>query len=345
MNDFKRDSSELNLCSDIKAGLTLIVVFYHSIVFYSGNWFTKDPPIVNNAISDFASWLNSFHIYAFTLISGYLFFYTAFEREKNSIRGGIRLFLVRKIKRLIVPYYFVMLIWVLPVQLCFFKYNFFEIASKYILGSNPNQLWFLWMIFWQNLIFYYIGPHIKENNAVGLFISIGLFFMGYLFNSFMPNYFQIVKSTLFVPFFYLGFLLRKYSGSRKENTENIFGVAAMAINVFLFAILKNVTNRYLFLLVEFVCHLSGAYGGFIIIGKIIRHIRDQKIASHLREKSMGIYLFHQQLVYFAIKIIPYLSNPYLNSICNFAISLCGSYFILFILYKWRPTRILLGEKS
>lgn len=76
---------ELNNCTAIKAILMLIIVIYHSMrVYAEGTWGPyapmQDAPILGY-ISD---WLNSFHVYAFTLISGYIFSFIKYER------GGIR---------------------------------------------------------------------------------------------------------------------------------------------------------------------------------------------------------------------------------------------------------------
>lgn len=61
-------------CYFIKTILMLLVVLYHSIVF-CGNWFhVKEVIYPSQPLAVLAQWLNSFHVYGFTLVSGYLFF-------------------------------------------------------------------------------------------------------------------------------------------------------------------------------------------------------------------------------------------------------------------------------
>ncbi len=68
----KKDKTIVN-CNFIKTILMLCVILYHSMVFWSGAWFTKNPIIDSNGLSLISYWLKSFHMYAFALVSGYIF--------------------------------------------------------------------------------------------------------------------------------------------------------------------------------------------------------------------------------------------------------------------------------
>ena len=68
--------TEVDNCSFVKCCLMFLVVFYHSILCYSGiDWFVGKPLYVVDSLKWFSGWLNSFHIYAFTLVLGYLYYY------------------------------------------------------------------------------------------------------------------------------------------------------------------------------------------------------------------------------------------------------------------------------
>ena len=60
-------------------------------------------------ISDF---VNAFHIYGFTFISGFLFYYLKIEKIKYE---DFVLFSKNKAKRLLAPYVFVCTVWVAPI--------------------------------------------------------------------------------------------------------------------------------------------------------------------------------------------------------------------------------------
>ena len=79
-------NKELANCTFIKTILMILMVLYHSIIFWSGTWFTAITPERVISFYDYlTNWMNSFHIYGFALVSGYLFYYVKFER------GGIQL--------------------------------------------------------------------------------------------------------------------------------------------------------------------------------------------------------------------------------------------------------------
>lgn len=84
---------QIENCSFIKFVLMLCVVAYHSIVFWSGNWFTKNPVFQSDFLNHLSQWLNSFHIYGFTLISGYIFSYL-----KGESTGSLEILSVIKSK-------------------------------------------------------------------------------------------------------------------------------------------------------------------------------------------------------------------------------------------------------
>jgi fucose 4-O-acetylase-like acetyltransferase len=91
-----------------------------------------------------SSWLNTFHIYGFTLVSGYLFY--ALKYEKGKYEKYLP-FIANKCKRLLLPYVFVSLVWAIPFGVFFFRYGAMDILKQYALGTAPSQLWFLLMLF------------------------------------------------------------------------------------------------------------------------------------------------------------------------------------------------------
>ncbi len=89
-----RKQFELINCNFVKTVLMLLVVLYHSCVFWTGSWFNILAPSGNSAVLElFSKWLNSFHIYGFALVSGYIFYYIKYEKEKYN---GLLPFLVNK---------------------------------------------------------------------------------------------------------------------------------------------------------------------------------------------------------------------------------------------------------
>lgn len=99
------DQKNLDNCIFIKTILMTLVILYHSMIFWGGDWFNvKSVAIQCNVLIYLAQWLNSFHIYGFVLISGYIFEYLKMKRNRYK---KFLAFVVNKIKRLLIPYVFV----------------------------------------------------------------------------------------------------------------------------------------------------------------------------------------------------------------------------------------------
>ena len=85
MRNLISSDNELNNCSAVKAILMLVIVLYHSLcIFVPNGWGPYKPAIESPILGTMAEWLGTFHIYSFTLISGYIFYYIKFNG------GGIK---------------------------------------------------------------------------------------------------------------------------------------------------------------------------------------------------------------------------------------------------------------
>ena len=135
--------TELKNCEFVKTTMMILIVFYHSILFWNGTWFTENPVKISECLGKVAEWLNSFHIYTFTMVSGYIFGYLKLEKGKYS---AFVPFLKSKARRLCVPYIFLAILWVIPVHCLFFGSDLAELFRKYILVTSPRQLWILIML-------------------------------------------------------------------------------------------------------------------------------------------------------------------------------------------------------
>ena len=66
--------------------------------------------------------------------------------------------------------------------------------------------------------------------------------------------------------------------------------------------------------------------------------------SFFSERSMVVYLYHQQIIYCSIYIFNGVLNPGLNACVNFMFAMGLSMLIASIMIKNRFTRFLVGEK-
>lgn len=68
MNEIK-----LKNVSFVRTMLMLLIILNHACAFWSGDWFTSNPIYASAGLGLLHSWLATFHVYAFTLVSGYVF--------------------------------------------------------------------------------------------------------------------------------------------------------------------------------------------------------------------------------------------------------------------------------
>lgn len=165
---------ELKAIDNVKVLMMLAVVLYHSCMFFTGNWFDAAKPVYEaRYLLIFAQWLNTFHVQTFTMVSGFLFYYLRTKKKKyNDFKKDV----IKRAKRLLLPYFCVMLTWVVPFYVYYSGFDLSNIVYKYVLGCAPSQLWFLPMLFLLFVSFYRFIDE-KYISTKGLFV-VGLISIG-----------------------------------------------------------------------------------------------------------------------------------------------------------------------
>lgn len=322
----------------------LLVVLYHSMIFWEGTWFTEDPKIPSPILGYFASWLNSFHVYAFTLVSGYLFYFLRFEKKKYQNFGE---FVIHKVQRLVVPYCFIAAIWVIPIQWYFFRYDLETIFKNYILGEAPNQLWYLWMLFHVFWIFWLLSDYIARNHIKGGTIVLFIYSFSIIGGNIIPNIYMIWTACEYLIFFWAGFKIRQCS------VKILYKVPLWCLiicDMILFSIFymfpenNSFLGKVVFLGMKLLLNMLGAVTAFLVLQRLADMKGAYKIIQKMETKSMGVYLFHQQIVYIPIFLLNGKINPWIHAALNFMIALLGSLCITSLFMKFQITRRLIGEK-
>ena len=166
--------------------LMIIIVLYHSLLFMNGQWFTAVSIVPQEVPSYICKWLNSFPIYSFVFISGYIFYYQKYEKGKYT---KYLPFIINKSKRLLVPFVFVCLVWAIPLYIAFYGWNFNIFVHNYMLMENPAQLWFLLMLFLVFAMFWPLSNLFKKK--CGIIIAIMFLALSIIGSHYLANYFHI----------------------------------------------------------------------------------------------------------------------------------------------------------
>lgn len=336
-----------------KTILMILVVLYHSMVFFGGNWFNQLPIYNSKFFGIFSQILNSFHIYAFVLISGYVYAYLRFEKDKYLMFNSI---LESKFKRLIVPYIFISIFWVIPFHIYYFKGTFKEIIVKYFLGCAPSQLWFLLMLFNVFIISFFIGEKVYSSYFKGIFYSLLIYVFGLVLRKVFPNLYQVTTACTFFIYFTLGMLLYKNDLYFFKKVPSYIYILVFAILQFLkYNLFLTLPNSYIYinkivdLGLDFSIHIVGAIMAFVILQRVASKLRENgynyekcKTYNFLKEYNFIIYLLHQQIIYCVIDVLNRKVSPGVLVISSFFISLLLSSIIIIMLRKINVVRRILN---
>ena len=347
MEDTINYQKNLENCIFVKTILMMLVIVYHSMVFWGGDWFNvKSVAIECNVLKYLALWLNSFHIYGFVFISGYLFEYL--KREKNKYQKFFA-FIVNKSKRLLIPYIFVAIVWVIPISSIWNLYTTNEIFTKFILCVGPSQLWFLWMLFDVFIIIWLIYKWTKSDLGA-IIISILSWGIGIIGGKLFLNIFCIWTAFTYLPYFILGMKIRE---KKTFCLYKILKYFFVIIQIFLFVLWQIIGHKEAFIfkllsiVFQYSTYIFGALMSFFVLQWLAEKVnwRNNELFMTLAKQSMTIYLFHQQIIYFTISCFNGKINPYLNVIVNFIVAIFFSSLISKFLMNFKCTRVLIGEKN
>lgn len=333
----------------VKTILMILVILGHACAFWSGHWFTENPIIPSRSLDTLYAWINSYHIYGFALVSGYIF---VFKIMSGGYSDFLQ-FLCNKVKRLLVPYLFVALIWVAPVSAFFFDWDIGYVIIKYLLAIDPSQLWFLWMLFGVFVIVWPIRKLMMERPIAGYGISILLYGVGIIGRHVIPNIFCVWTTCQYVLFFFIGMRIR----TREEKQERLIIESLpwycwVIVDLLLFAGTIMVGQysgkawNLVTIMLNMILHIVGAVMVWTILQTLADKIKwkDSKAFKTLSLYSMPMYLFHQQIIYFTITWLNGKVNPWIHAGMNFISALAGSFLISAFLMHWKTTRSLIGEK-
>jgi fucose 4-O-acetylase-like acetyltransferase len=337
-------NKELENCTFVKCLLMLIVLIGHSLHFWTGDWFTLTEPVYSSTVlKELSDFFSSFHVYCFTLVSGYIYYYLRYEQKRyNTFNKFTR----NKIKRLIVPYFFVLIVWIIPIEAYINQYSFKTVIVNYILGSSPNQLWFLLMLFDVFIIYWFIGGFCKDHIFLG---SLLIIVFQILSNSHViPNVFQLSRALGYILFFWLGCVIRQYSLITKKSFRVVILILyCISYSCYLLIVKHHVLDNNVTDFCSLIVHVLGAISAFIILQIVGHRIKwyNSRSFQELSKRSMIIYFFHQQIIYFSIVVFNGCVNPYIHAMLNIFFSLSISLIISIPLLHFKATRILVGEKN
>lgn len=293
------NNERLQTVSTMRVMAMLMIIIFHSMLFYTGNWWIFGGPKIPLWIKA-STFFDTIDLPMFVFISGFLFGYL--YKYKNKYRNKMQ-FIVGKVKRLLIPYFFwgLFLVFILP------PYNH---LGELLTGIS--HLWFLLMlfdIFMAIMVMVGILFH-KDSFLRWVLVFIGSILLFCTFHVFSTHHhFLCLHSALYyVPAFILGmsfscFQLYNHISARATAIVLILAVGSLGWYVSLSPDLPYFANYTIRIITGYTIVASI----FVLLCKKIKLSKKvSAVIAHFDRLSMGIYIFNQ------ITINIFLSIPYIN---------------------------------
>lgn len=328
----------LTQVGNIRTLAIFLVVLGHSIILYSTGWglyeTTRQAP--------FLSWLKSVidipQMPLFFSLSGYLFVFT--HRKKQ----GFSALAKKKLLRLIVPYFGIGLLYLLPIRLLigypgYQGNSVADFALKFLTANDVGHLWFLpalFLIFLLSEITLSVAERIpvlkKYPGIVLLMAGAALYLEGYRIGL---GYGPLLSAFHYLMWFALGYCLNVY----QEYIQRIYRIrlvkwGLLLVNLLLLAYTLSVPSvRVLISIGLRALFIVNAYGAI--------PEKTCSLVQQIDRNSFGIYLFHSPLIYITFACIPN-AHPALVVCINLVIFGAAAYGLTSLVRKTK-LKVFIGE--
>lgn len=339
-------TSDLGNCNFCKTILMIVIVLYHSGVFWDNTW-TAIAPQPYHLLIDFNVWLASFSIYGFTLVSGYIYCHLRYER------GGYdtpRRFLNKKVRRILIPFLAFSILWAAPVDSLILDYDDRAMVLSYALGCSPCQLWFLLMLFWVFVFAYPLSDYFMRRGLGSWPVILAIFLCGQILHANFLPYFQICAGMEFLLIFWIGFMLRRSGKTFTTRNLLIWGIAALILNLAFLYCTKyfrgdSLSDYVIFKSLMWTSAIFGSVMSFMLLvaaGRLI-HWEKCPLFLSLSRSSYSIYLIHHQIIYVLLVAFSWTLDPILATLCVFIITMATSWGLSALLGMSSLGRIATGD--
>lgn len=311
--------------------LFLIILWHCSLFFEDNPFFPESSGIISDSVTFVGNIQNVTVVAAFVFCSGFLFA-LSLEKSQRSVGGCI----LERTKRLLIPYYVVGIIWLVPLY-TLMNINTFgrpenagllEGYKCMLLGQFSDHLWFLWMLFWVAVFFALLSPLIKKRKMLILFVItiVGAFSVD-LFLADFP-YFKLSQIAPYLVCFYFGILFFVHREKLEALSQGVLWIltaSAFAILIAYDILLPQLPSHFT---VFYVMRPVGAmfmFFLFLALSKVSgwSRIENSKTVEKLKYVQLEIYLLHEPFPYFYSRLLqPYLAKtPWLCIFATYVLTL------------------------
>ena len=246
------------------------------------------------------TWLCSFHLSLFFIISGILIRHT--NIDERSFKDAV----IVRFKRLIIPYFYfevlAILIWMLlnnKINLITFKWS---IMDTILIYTKAGATWFLPCLFVSELVFIFLIKVIK-NNKLRILIFMTIFIIPFFIES--KNHFIIVFFRNFTAIGFLAFGYYSYNFIMEKDIDARYVIFTILMTIGL-SILNGVVDLYSLKynnpVIYTICSIFGSYL-VILTFKKIKHKKINKIFNYYGTNSLIVMATQQVILSYFISRI------------------------------------------
>lgn len=324
MEDYRLHMKKYNYIDLVKMITMFLVILCHCLLFFSDN-----PYWVVNA--DYESYgakflcniLNYSVVPVFVFSAGFLF-QVSMQHKESSITDA----LIKRAKRLLLPYLLYGLLWLVPT------YTLFDIPSygrpegssltdgykSMLLGMFCDVAWFLLMLFWVSIIWIILKSLLKRNRLiVGSVVAVALYFATHYLLAGI-SFYTLSQIDIYIVIFFMGASFF-WIADKTEKLSMPVLITISVVGILICAILAQYAPIYYWTLCVFeivmpVVMVLLAMG--LCKLKLQTRIEDTRIYKWLLKHNMDIYLMQAPGMYLSFRLF----YPLVGQDCALCVILC-----------------------
>jgi len=318
----------------MKAIGILLVVIGHTTRMYTEAGLIK-PMIGSGLLVVITKFIYLFHMPLFFFVSGCVLGY---QEKRRGILPLKKKIIVKKIKRLIVPYVFFGFLYVAPFMFLFgYRNDFFSYAYHGILLCYDNRhLWYIISLFTIFMAVFFLNT-VFHQFLLRKFTILCLSVIAYFLQDLLPTVFNIRLSAGFLLWFVLGYIF--------IDKTKLYSSILTIVSPFVFLILFwTIAHEANWLLSSFWIFMTLIIINSLYIFSVnLKRIGNCRILTYLGHNCFAIYLLHPILIYlFFHSTRFYMINPFIMTSCALMFSILGSMIIIYFIKNFKVTFVI-GE--
>lgn len=300
----------------LKAISLILVVIGHCTNMYKGDWVFESQNS-SHIYKWISIYVNTIHMQIFVFVSGVIYKYCKKRKEKYK---NYKYLIVNKFKRLMVPYFIVGFIFVIPISIMVgiksYSLLYFNNIKPFILGYNNGHLWFLMMLYTLFLIFFILEKcRITEKELILLIVL----FLMQVFYSKITRVFLLNKAIYYMFFFFLGYVIfDKYDilykfENVKTNKKIKFIVSIFVMNIGFILLKEQLPQIKLITLIinnfiNDIIAILGIIQMYMLVSIDYSRLYMRRFLEIINKYNFDIYLLHEPIIFIVLYKIRN-SNP------------------------------------